>query len=216
MDEFLNELRDDHSDFNQGKLDDEIKKVNPLMLFKKWYQEAYEKDCAEPHAMVISTVSNNQPTSRTVYMKELIEEGVVFYTNYSSKKAKDIALNPHVSLLFYWDCLERQIRIEGKASKVPAEMSDDYFASRPRKSQIGAWASDQSNAISSRKELEENYKKIEEKFKGVDNIPRPDFWGGYVVNPHYFEFWQGRPGRLHDRICFDKQDEKWLTSRINP
>lgn len=216
MDEFLTQLRNDHEDFDQGKLDDEIKKVNPTQLFQKWYKEAFERNCAEPHAMVISTCVNNRPSSRTVYMKELVEEGLIFYTNYESRKGKEIDQNPNVSVIFYWDCLERQVRIEGKAIKAPSEMSDDYFASRPRKSQLGAWASRQSESIAERSELEKAVEEIENRFKGVVKIPRPDFWGGYLIQPIYFEFWQGRPGRLHDRICFSKTENKWNTSRINP
>lgn len=216
MDEFLLGLRDDHTDFDQGRLDDVIKNIHPMRLFQKWFKEAYEKDCSEPNAMVISTVSDGQPSSRTVYMKELLEEGIVFYTNYNSKKAKDIADNPKVSLLFYWNCLERQVRIQGVAVKAPVELSDDYFASRPRKSQIGAWASAQSEEIADRETLEKNYQEIETKFKDYKTLPRPEFWGGYLIQPNYFEFWHGRPGRLHDRICFEKNDQSWMTSRINP
>lgn len=216
MDEFYLELRDDHSDFYKGSLDDRIKSSEPLLLFQKWYKEAYEKNCAEPHKMVVSTVDKfGAPSSRIVYMKELMEEGLVFYTNYLSKKGHDIAQNANVSVLFYWDCLERQVRIQGKAVIAPAELSDDYFASRPRGSQIGAWASKQSDAIESREDLDKAYLEIEKRFEG-QTIPRPDFWGGYLIQPYYVEFWQGRPSRLHDRICFQKEQEKWRVTRINP
>lgn len=219
MEEFIAKLRDDHSDFSQGSLDDQVKKEDPLKLFQKWYKEAYEKNCGEPHAMVISTVDKQlQPSSRTVYMKDLVEEGLIFYTNYESKKVKDIRVNPRVSVLFYWDCLERQVRIQGTANEAPAEMSDDYFASRPRASQIGAWASRQSEIIQSREELEQAYAAIEKRFEG-SNIPRPPYWGGILIQPNYFEFWQGRPGRLHDRICFEKANPTeltWQVTRKNP
>lgn len=219
MEEFITKLRNDHSDFSQGSLDDQIKNEDPLLLFQKWYKEAFEKNCGEPHAMVISTVDKNlQPSSRTVYMKELVAEGLIFYTNYESKKAQDIEENPRVSVLFYWDCLERQVRIQGNAVKAPKVMSDEYFASRPRASQIGAWASHQSANIKDRSELEKAYSEIEKRFKAM-SIPRPDYWGGFLVQPNYFEFWQGRPGRLHDRICFEQLESdvnKWHVTRKNP
>ena len=216
MKEFITKLRDDHSDFEEGQLEDDVKHVDPMLLFHKWYEEAYERNCSEPHAVTISTVDASlQPTSRTVYLKEIVEEGMIFYTNYESKKAKDIELNPKVSALFYWDCLERQVRLNGIAEKIPAEMSDDYFNSRPRGSQLGAWASKQSAIINDRKELEKAYAEVEQRFKGVD-VPRPDFWGGYLIRPTYIEFWQGRPSRLHDRICFEKNGEDWDVNRKNP
>jgi pyridoxamine 5'-phosphate oxidase len=216
MDEFITALRDDHSDFYKGSLDDRVKSSDPLLLFQKWYKEAYEKNCAEPHKMVVSTVDENgRPSSRIVYMKELVEEGLIFYTNFESKKAHDIARNPNVSALFYWDCLERQVRIQGRALKAPDMISDDYFASRPRGSQIGAWASKQSERIESREDLEKAYLEIEKHFEGK-TIPRPDFWGGFLIEPDYLEFWQGRPSRLHDRICFKRQTKHWEVTRINP
>jgi pyridoxamine 5'-phosphate oxidase len=219
MEEFIDYLKNDHSDFDKGSLDDQIKASDPMRLFQKWYKEAFERNCSEPHAMVISTVGKDMvPSVRTVYMKDLIEEGLIFYTNYSSEKAQQIGQNPNVGVLFYWDCLERQVRIRGIAEKAPQEISDDYFASRPRGSQIGAWASNQSSAIESREDLEDNYKKFERQFEGK-KIPRPEYWGGYLIKPTYFEFWQGRPSRLHDRICFDRQSKGanlWNVKRINP
>jgi pyridoxamine 5'-phosphate oxidase len=216
MKEFVTRLRDDHTDFNSGQLEDDVKSVDPMLLFQKWYEEAYERNCSEPHAVTISTVNEDlQPSSRTVYMKELLEEGIVFYTNYESQKAQDIDQNPKVSALFYWDCLERQIRINGAAERIPVEMSDDYFNSRPRGSQLGAWASKQSHAIKDRVSLEKAYKEVEKRFEGKD-VPRPDFWGGYLIRPAYLEFWQGRPSRLHDRICFVKNGDYWNVHRKNP
>lgn len=216
MKEFITKLRDDHSDFDRGKLEDDIKSTDPMLLFHKWYEEAFERNCSEPHAVTISTVDGEgQPSSRTVYMKELLEEGIVFYTNYESQKGQDIAQNPRVSALFYWDCLERQVRLNGIAEKVPAEMSDDYFNSRPRGSKLGAWASKQSAVIEHREELEKAYADVEKRFEGKE-VPRPPFWGGYLIRPTYIEFWQGRPSRLHDRISFTKKGNKWDVQRKNP
>ncbi len=216
MKEFLTKLRDDHTDFDSGELSDAIQSADPMLLFQKWYEEAFERNCSEPHAVTLSTVDEElQPSSRTVYMKELVEEGIVFYTNYESQKARDINQNPKVSALFYWDCLERQVRLNGIAEKVPAVMSDDYFASRPRGSQLGAWASKQSDVVESRAMLEKAYKDIERQFEGKQ-VPRPEFWGGYLIRPSYLEFWQGRPSRLHDRICFIKNGDRWDVRRKNP
>jgi len=209
----LDKIRDDHSDFLKGELTDYLS--DPMLMFKKWYQAAHENNCASPHAMSISTVSENrQPSSRTVYMKEILEEGFIFYTNYNSKKGQNLALNPKIAALFFWDCNEQQIRIEGEVEKIPSELSDDYFASRPRVSQIGAWASEQSSQIVSRKSLEDRVLFFEKKFPTI--VPRPPYWGGYLIKPTYFEFWQGRLGRLHDRVCYTLESDKWISSRIAP
>ena len=212
MDEF-DHIKNNHSDFLKGELKDYLS--DPMLMFKRWYQGAHEHNCASPHAMSISTVDANcQPSSRTVYMKELMEEGIVFYTNYNSKKGKDLEINPKIAALFFWDCTEQQVRIEGEVEKVPEELSDDYFASRPRISQIGAWASEQSSEIENREALEERVAFFEKKFPNV--VPRPPHWGGYLIKPHYFEFWQGRLGRLHDRICYTKTGNDWSIKRISP
>lgn len=219
MKEFLGILRNDHSDFDQGKLDDLLNNIDPMNLFTKWYQEAFEKQCLSPNSMVISTVGKDlMPSSRVVYMKELMEEGLIFYTNYESKKGKDLVENPQISALFYWDGLSRQIRVQGIVEKAPNFMSDDYFASRPRPSQLGAWASKQSDTIPSRDVLEQEYKKAEKRFENQE-VPRPPFWGGYLIRPTFIEFWQGRPSRLHDRICFERNDvesKDWNVTRLNP
>ena len=149
-------------------------------------------------------------------MIESEQGSFVFFTNYESRKAQDILLNPHVSLLFLWLDAERQIRIEGKATKISIQESEQYFATRPRESQLGAWASDQSKPISSREELEKKFKEMELRFQGIEHIPMPEHWGGFAVSPMSIEFWQGRIGRLHDRIQFQKQGDSWTKQRLNP
>jgi len=209
----LDQTRNDHSDFLKGELGDYLS--DPLLMFQKWYQAAHEKNCPSPHAMMISTVDTNaQPSSRVVYMKELLEEGLIFYTNYNSRKGQNLDSNPKISALFFWQEVEQQVRIEGEVEKVDPTLSDDYFSSRPRISQIGAWASGQSNTIKDRKELEDLVAYYESKFPDV--VPRPPHWGGYIIKPEYFEFWQGRLGRLHDRICYSKSKSGWDTKRIAP
>lgn len=203
----------DRSDFLKGKMDG-ARADEPMKMFSLWYQEASEKNCADPHAMVISTSLDGKPSSRIVYMRNLVEEGFVFYTNYKSRKGTEIMTNPFVSALFYWDCVERQVRVEGKVEKVDPQLSDDYFSNRPRISQIGAWASDQSSRIQSREELESRVAHFEQKFP--NEVPRPPHWGGFILVPEYIEFWQGRLGRLHDRICFQKQGNDWEIYRIAP
>lgn len=213
MSSHLDHTRNDHSDFLKGELNNYLS--DPLLMFKKWYQGAHEKNCASPHAMCISTVNKNgQPSSRMVYMKEILEEGLIFYTNFNSRKGQNLNENPKISVLFFWGETEQQIRIEGEVEQVPEQLSDDYFASRPRISQIGAWASEQSQEISNRQELEDRVAHFEAKFP--NKVPRPPHWGGYLIKPTYFEFWQGRLGRLHDRICYTKNNSEWLTKRIAP
>lgn len=209
-----NEEHSKRSDFLKGKLT-EVEHDDPMKMFGKWYQEAIEKDCADPHAVVLSTASpDGKPSSRIVYMRNLVEEGVIVYTNYKSRKGNEITDNPNVSLLFYWDCCERQVRMEGLVEKINPLMSDDYFDARPRISKIGAWASEQSSKIPDRKSLEDRVKHFEEKFP--NKVPRPPHWGGFIIKPTYIEFWQGRLGRLHDRICFEWTDDKWDIFRIAP
>ncbi len=204
----------EHIDFLKGELT-ELNHSDPMKMFSQWYQDAREKNCAEPHAVVLSTTTlDGKPSSRIVYMRDLVEEGCVIYTNYLSRKGQELTLNPHVSLLFYWDCCERQVRIEGTISKIDTLISDDYFDARPRISQIGAWASEQSQRIQNRESLEERVAFFEAKFP--HKVPRPPHWGGLLIKPAYFEFWQGRLGRLHDRICFEKADSNWETYRIAP
>ena len=169
----------------------------------------------EPNAISVSTIGlDGFPETRVVYIKELLEEGIVFYTNYNSHKGKAIAHNNKVHVLIYWPELERQIRVSGLVEKVPEAMSDTYFASRPYGSKIGAWASDQSEKLESRKALEQKVEDFSLKFP--TDVPRPPHWGGYLVRPLKVEFWQGRPSRLHDRIVYELNENTWKLFRINP
>lgn len=207
-------FRDGHHEFDNGHLES-FEGVDPYDLFSVWTEEAVANEELEPNAFVLSTVSaDGQPSSRIVYLKDNIDGKLVLYTNYSSLKGEEIAENGKVNMLFFWPKSSRQIRIQGVCTKVPAELSDAYFASRPRGSQIGAWASNQSDVLANREELEKRVASIEEKFP--NEVPRPEFWGGYWIQPTKFEFWQGRPSRLHDRIVFKRTDTNWTIERLNP
>lgn len=215
MSEHLERLRDDHKDFALNALNEAFAK-NPFEAFQVWFDEACSSQQPEPNAFALSTTNKEtqQPSSRIVYLKELKNKSFVFYTNYESDKAKDIEKSGNVSLLFFWPGLQRQIRIHGVASKIALHESDAYFKSRPRSSQIGAWASDQSRILGSREELEDKLNALNARFP--EQVERPPFWGGYGIAPHQFEFWQGRPSRLHDRIVFEKVKNVWKSYRINP
>lgn len=216
MEDLRNYINSVRRDFSSKSLDEKDVPENPYKLFEKWFEEAVSSQILDPYAMVIATANKKlQPSTRVVYMRDISENGLVFYTNYHSDKAKNLDENKNISALFFWIELERQIKITGVAEKTSKEMSDAYFASRPRESQIGAWASNQSSILSSRSELEEKVLYYTKLFEG-QTVPRPENWGGYLIKPHAFEFWQGRPNRLHDRIIYTLQNNNWIISRLSP
>lgn len=216
MEDLRNYINNIRRDFSSKQLDESSVGNNPYLLFEKWFEEAVGSQILDPYAMIISTVSSeNKPSSRVVYLRDISEKGMVFYTNYESQKGSDLEVNPSISILFFWGELERQIRIEGKVSVLDPSKSDQYFNSRPRESQIGAWTSDQSRIIDSRKFLEDRYKEFTEKFENK-NVDRPKHWGGYLVELTSFEFWQGRPSRLHDRVKFLHSGSDWKIVRLAP
>ena len=192
--------------------------ASPIEQFKQWMQESIESQIPEPTAMNLATVNEQgRPTSRIVLLKGIELGGFVFYTNYESRKGKELARNPYACLNFHWVEMERQVRIEGKVEKVPAEVSDKYFHSRPRGSRIGAHVSEQSKAIPGREVLERRYEELVEKYGEEKPVERPSHWGGYVLKPEAVEFWQGRPSRLHDRILYELQaDGSWSKKRLSP
>lgn len=190
---------------------------NPILQFQKWFDEALNSAILEPNVMTLATASKDGiPSARIVLLKGFDEKGFVFYTNYQSEKARQMAENPKAALVFCWLELQRQVRIEGKIELLSSEQSDKYYKSRPKGSQIGAWVSPQSTIIDSRQYLEDRVGNISSIFEGKEDIPRPPFWGGYRVVPNKIEFWQGRSSRLHDRIVYHHQDGKWQLHRVAP
>jgi pyridoxamine 5'-phosphate oxidase len=212
----MTSIADIRKDYKLSSLHEHDVAANAITQFTKWWNEAVASDIHEVNAMTLATVdAGNTPSARIVLLKGYDENGFVFYTNYHSHKAADMEANNKVALLFFWKELERQVRIEGTISKTSEQQSDEYFASRPAGSKIGAWASPQSTIITSREVIEENVVELEKSFAG-NNISRPPHWGGYVVKPARIEFWQGRPGRLHDRIQYTLKDNQWVIERLAP
>jgi pyridoxamine 5'-phosphate oxidase len=212
----MNDIANIRKEYSKANLDVTTILKDPIQQFNLWFNEAVTAKVPEPNAMNIATVNGGRPVSRIVLLKGVENGMFVFFTNYQSQKGKELEQNPACSLTFFWPELERQVRVEGIASRIDARRSDEYFQSRPRGSQIGAWASPQSTVINERSILEERVKQLEEKFKGQDKLPRPQQWGGYEINPLLIEFWQGRPSRLHDRIVFTKVDDVWAINRLAP
>lgn len=203
-------------EYQQQSLTEKEVNNNPVQQFAEWWAAALQSNIEEPNAMTLATCdSAGQPSARIVLLKTFTEKGFVFFTNYESRKAVELKGNPKAALIFFWKELERQVRIEGLVSKIADEDSDNYFDSRPRNSKIGAWSSPQSQVIHGRETLDENLRLFEEKFADGD-ITRPPHWGGYIVEPKMMEFWQGRPSRLHDRIRYSSENNKWKIERLAP
>jgi len=213
----LKKIEDIRKSYQKGKLELENLDPDPIEQFLRWWNEAVISEIVEPNAMTLATVDKHgQPSARIVLLKGVTHDGFEFYTNYLSDKANDIADNPKVALVFLWKELERQVRIEGVATKLSREKSESYFHSRPRGSQIGALASPQSQVIPDRKTIEDKVDMLSQQLENIDLIHYPEFWGGYIIEPHLIEFWQGRPSRLHDRICYEKVGDVWRIFRLYP
>jgi len=190
---------------------------NPFLQFDKWWKEALDSSIDEVNAMTLATADNHRkPSARIVLLKNYDDRGFVFFTNYLSRKGREIDENPLATLLFFWKELERQVRIEGTITKIDDKESDEYYYSRPLGSRIGAWASPQSQVINDRSVLEEKFLKYEQEFASASVVPRPPYWGGYRVIPSYIEFWQGRESRLHDRIAYQLEATLWNIQRLAP
>lgn len=209
-------IADIRIDYKLKALDENKISHNPLLQFEKWLNESIEAKVNEPTAMVLVTATpDGIPSARVVLLKAFSDSGYGFFTNYSSRKGAELLINQNVALLFHWPELERQVRIEGKASKTPARTSDDYFNSRPFESRLSAVISKQSQTVPDREYLEKLWDA--KHYEALENdLSRPPYWGGYIVEPFRIEFWQGRPNRLHDRILFTREGEDWAISRLAP
>jgi pyridoxamine 5'-phosphate oxidase len=215
------ELEDMRRNYGLGELLEAQVDPDPIVQFTRWLDNAREFRIVEPNAMVLATADGaGRPSARTVLLKHVDERGFVFYTNQESRKADDLARNPWCALVFPWHAMERQVRVEGMAEKLSTDEVDAYFASRPRDSQLGAWASQQSRPVESREELDLQYASYERQWPDGTEITRPYFWGGYRIQPELFEFWQGRTGRLHDRLAYRRtsssSSDAWELVRLQP
>ncbi len=210
------DLHNIRESYNFDSLDTDKVNKDPMVQFQNWFEEYKVLNIKDYNAMAVSTVNNGLPESRIVLLKEIRDEGFVFYTNYASAKGKALAENPNISALFFWREQERQVRITGSVEKMAPKQSKEYFETRPYLSQIGAAASEQSSPIASRAALESKFNAFTEKYPEGSVVPMPENWGGYIIKPVKYEFWQGREGRLHDRLIFSKDEEAWTLSRIQP
>ena len=211
----MSDIKDYRTDYGKQELNRKDLPENPIQLFDAWLQEAMDTIEKDANTFTLSTIdANSFPSTRVLLLKEVTDEGFMFFTNYNSHKGKELEVNPKVALNFFWPSLERQVRIQGVVEKVSKAVSDAYFESRPYKSRVGAWASEQSSTLESRAYLEERYLHFSKKY--TEYVPRPPHWGGYLVKPQKIEFWQGRSSRLHDRFSFDFSKGKWTANRLAP
>jgi pyridoxamine-phosphate oxidase len=212
------ELAHLREDYRRAVLDEAHCAPDPMRQFEQWFKEAKSADLKEPNAMTLATVSaDGQPSARIVLLKGLERDGFVFYTNYASRKGRELLANPRCALTFYWAELERQVRVEGAVEKVSKEQSENYFKGRPKGSRIGAVVSNQSAELPSRRPLETRLAELELAYANTDDVPMPETWGGYYLAPHLVEFWQGRTNRLHDRIVYRlNEDGTWRMGRLSP
>ena len=209
----LTQLREDYS--TDGLTESDLE-ADPFDMFDRWLRQALAAGVREPNAMVVATVgADGRPSTRSVLLKKVTDQGLCFYTNHESRKGVELAADPHCALLFPWYELHRQVRVEGTAERLPREDAEGYFATRPREAQLGAWASAQSRVVASREELQQSYDDAAARFDGQP-VPCPPYWGGWVVVPDTFEFWQGRQGRMHDRLVYRRAGYDWTTERLAP
>lgn len=210
-------LENEREEYRRTGLNERNCETNPIVQFERWMKEAQSAHLKEPNAMTLATATRDgRPSGRVVLLKEVSDTGFVFYTNYTSRKARELETNPFAALTFYWPELERQVRVEGSVRRVPSPQSEAYFRSRPRGSRLGAWASRQSEVVGSREELDSQLRQVEAQY-AEDEVPTPEFWGGYCVRPESVEFWQGRPNRMHDRLQYRRRGENgWILERLSP
>lgn len=212
----MKDLSKMRQEYHSDSLNEEEMKKNPFEQFGIWLNAAIEANLCEPNAMTVATASmDGKPSARVVLLKGIEKEGFIFYTNYTSRKGKELLANPYAAAVFDWHEMGRQVRIEGNVKKIDDEDSDAYFNVRPEDAKIGAWASPQSQVIRNRNELENAWKEFAEQFLGK-KIPRPPHWGGFIILPSRIEFWQGRPNRMHDRIVYEQTKNGWLWQRLAP
>jgi pyridoxamine 5'-phosphate oxidase len=211
-------LADWRESYGLSELNEEQCESNPIVLFERWIEEARAAGLRDANAMTLATATREgRPSARLMLLKEVSDNGFIFYTNYTSRKARELDSNPYAALTFFWPELERQVRVEGEVHRLAREQNEAYFRTRARGSQLGAWASHQSQPIASRAVLHARLEELKQRFAHLQEIPTPEFWGGYCLTPSSIEFWQGRPDRLHDRLCCRRKGEgKWIIERLSP